>query len=77
MQLLPVLEGCFVTVVERLVETKRNEDGPKLRVITQARILSTEPQSLLLPFNDFIIPFIWQGGYLNLSACFIKNVNII
>jgi hypothetical protein len=52
---LPVLVACFVTVLQRPIETKRNEVGPKLKVILQAGILITEPQPLLLPFNHYII----------------------
>jgi len=55
MQMLPVLEASFVTVLQRPIETKRNEVGPKLGVILQAGILITETQSLLLPFNHYII----------------------
>jgi len=42
MQILPVLEASFVTVLQRLIETKRSEVGPKLRVILQAAILIIE-----------------------------------
>lgn len=55
MQMLPVLVACFVTVLQRPIETKRNEVGPKLRDILRPEILITEPQSSLLPFNHYII----------------------
>lgn len=55
MQMLPVLEASFVTVLQRPIETKRSEVGPKLRVILEDGILITEAQSLLLPFNHYII----------------------
>jgi len=75
--MLPILEACFVTVLQRPIETKRNEVGPKLRVIllVQAGILITEPQSLLLPFNHYIIavPCFLLPDTVGLGACCMEN----
>ena len=54
MQMLPVLVACFGTALQRPIGTETNEVGLNLRVILQAGILTTEPQSLLLPFNHYI-----------------------
>jgi hypothetical protein len=51
--------------MERPIESKKNGDGPKLRVVIQAGILITGPQPLLLAFNQYTIAvryFILSAG---------------